>query len=114
MGDNDAVKLLVSDGFVLDSLFDEAGADNLAGTYGSAPTLLTRTTSADAGKTFLDAYRGRSTASRRSTRPTQPRPRRRSWTQSAARRLLARCRREAVRGQPHRQHVGDDGVQRGR
>jgi branched-chain amino acid transport system substrate-binding protein len=38
VGDNDAVKLLVSDGFVLSSLFDEAGADNVAGAYGSAPT----------------------------------------------------------------------------
>ena len=28
VGDNEAVKLMVSDGFVLDSLFDEAGADD--------------------------------------------------------------------------------------
>jgi branched-chain amino acid transport system substrate-binding protein len=38
VGDNEAVKLLVSDGFVLSSLFDEAGADNLNGAYGTAPT----------------------------------------------------------------------------
>jgi branched-chain amino acid transport system substrate-binding protein len=38
VGDNEQVKLLVSDGFVLSSLFDEAGADNVAGAYGSAPT----------------------------------------------------------------------------
>jgi branched-chain amino acid transport system substrate-binding protein len=38
VGDNDAVKLVVSDGFVLSSLFDEAGADNVNGAYGSAPT----------------------------------------------------------------------------
>jgi branched-chain amino acid transport system substrate-binding protein len=38
VGDNEAVKLLVSDGFVLSSLFDEAGADNVAGAYGTAPT----------------------------------------------------------------------------
>lgn len=38
VGDNEKVKLLVSDGFVLSSLFDEAGADNLAGAYGTAPT----------------------------------------------------------------------------
>ena len=38
VGDNEAVKMLVSDGFVLSSLFDEAGADNVAGAYGTAPT----------------------------------------------------------------------------
>ena len=39
VGDNEAVKLLVSDGFVLSSLFEEAGADNVEGAYGTAPTL---------------------------------------------------------------------------
>lgn len=39
LGDNEAVKLVVSDGFVLDSLFDDAGADNVNGAYGTAPTL---------------------------------------------------------------------------
>jgi branched-chain amino acid transport system substrate-binding protein len=39
VGDNDAVKMVVSDGFVQESLFDEAGADNVEGVYGSAPTL---------------------------------------------------------------------------
>jgi branched-chain amino acid transport system substrate-binding protein len=39
VGDNDAVKTVVSDGFVQASLFDEAGADNVEGIYGSAPTL---------------------------------------------------------------------------
>jgi branched-chain amino acid transport system substrate-binding protein len=58
VGDNDAVKLLVSDGFVLDSLFDEAGADNLAGTYGSAPVLNPEDLTG-AGKTFLDAYQAK-------------------------------------------------------
>lgn len=38
LGDNEKVKLLVSDGFVLSSLFDEAGADNVNGAYGTAPT----------------------------------------------------------------------------
>jgi branched-chain amino acid transport system substrate-binding protein len=38
VGDNEAVKVLVSDGFVLSSLFDEAGADNVNGAYGTAPT----------------------------------------------------------------------------
>jgi branched-chain amino acid transport system substrate-binding protein len=58
VGDNDAVKLLVSDGFVLDSLFDEAGADNLAGTYGSAP-VLNPDDLTGAGKEFLDAYQAK-------------------------------------------------------
>jgi len=58
VGDNEAVKLLVSDGFVLDSLFDEAGADNLAGTYGSAP-VLNPDDLTGAGKTFLDAYQAK-------------------------------------------------------
>jgi branched-chain amino acid transport system substrate-binding protein len=39
VGDNDTVKTVVSDGFVQASLFDEAGADNVEGIYGSAPTL---------------------------------------------------------------------------
>jgi branched-chain amino acid transport system substrate-binding protein len=39
VGDNDKVKTVVSDGFVQASLFDEAGADNVEGVYGSAPTL---------------------------------------------------------------------------
>jgi branched-chain amino acid transport system substrate-binding protein len=38
VGDNDAVKMVVSDGFVLSSLFDEAGAENVEGAYGTAPT----------------------------------------------------------------------------
>jgi branched-chain amino acid transport system substrate-binding protein len=58
VGDNDKVKLLVSDGFVLDSLFDEAGADTLAGTYGSAPVLNPEDLTG-AGKTFLDAYKAK-------------------------------------------------------
>jgi branched-chain amino acid transport system substrate-binding protein len=58
VGDNDAVKLLVSDGFVLDSLFDEAGADNLAGTYGSAP-VLNPDDITGAGKEFIDAYQAK-------------------------------------------------------
>jgi branched-chain amino acid transport system substrate-binding protein len=39
LGDNEQVKLLVSDGFVLDSLFDDAGPENVEGAYGTAPTL---------------------------------------------------------------------------
>ncbi len=39
LGDNQTVKLLVSDGFVLDSLFADAGAANANGAWGTAPTL---------------------------------------------------------------------------
>jgi len=39
VGDNEQVKLVVADGFVLSSLFDDAGADNVNGAYGTAPTL---------------------------------------------------------------------------
>lgn len=38
LGDNEQVKLLVADGFVLSSLFDEAGKENVEGAYGTAPT----------------------------------------------------------------------------
>ncbi len=113
VGDNEAVKLLVSDGFVLDSLFDEAGADNLAGTYGSAPVLNPEDLTG-AGKTFLDAYqakygdagglhglrrRGRAGARRRD-RPLRRHARGR--------------RREAVRDEHHRRHRRPDVVQRER
>jgi len=39
VGDNETVKLLGSDGFVLQSLFEEAGPENVEGMYGSAPVL---------------------------------------------------------------------------
>ena len=38
VGDNQKVKVMVSDGFVLSSLFDEAGAENVNGAIGTAPT----------------------------------------------------------------------------
>jgi branched-chain amino acid transport system substrate-binding protein len=38
VGDNEKVKVMVSDGFVLSSLFDEAGAENVNGAIGTAPT----------------------------------------------------------------------------
>jgi branched-chain amino acid transport system substrate-binding protein len=55
VGDNEAVKMVVSDGFVVDSLFEEAGVDVVEGTYGSAPVLNPEDLTG-AGKTFLDAY----------------------------------------------------------
>jgi branched-chain amino acid transport system substrate-binding protein len=39
VGDNKQVPMVVSDGFVLSSLFDEAGKDKVEGIYGTAPTL---------------------------------------------------------------------------
>jgi branched-chain amino acid transport system substrate-binding protein len=38
VGDNEAVKVIAADGFVTSSFFDEAGADNVNGSYGTAPT----------------------------------------------------------------------------
>jgi branched-chain amino acid transport system substrate-binding protein len=55
LGDNEQVKLLVSDGFVISSLFDEAGAQNVEGAYGTAPTLPTDQVTG-AGKKLLDAF----------------------------------------------------------
>jgi branched-chain amino acid transport system substrate-binding protein len=56
VGDNEKVKLLVSDGFVVDSLFDEAGPSNLAGAYGSAPVLNPEDLTG-AGQQFVTAYK---------------------------------------------------------
>jgi branched-chain amino acid transport system substrate-binding protein len=55
VGDNEAVKLMVSDGFVTAALFDEAGQDNLEGAYGSAPVLNPEDISGG-GAEFLAAY----------------------------------------------------------
>jgi branched-chain amino acid transport system substrate-binding protein len=38
VGDNETVKVMVSDGFVLSSLFEEAGPENVEGAIGTAPT----------------------------------------------------------------------------
>ena len=55
LGDNEAVKLLVSDGFVLDSLFQDAGNENANGAWGTAPTLpVTQLTGA--GAEFRDGF----------------------------------------------------------
>ena len=55
VGDNEAVKLMVSDGFVTASLFDEAGPKNLEGAFGSAPVLNPEDLG-EGGKEFLAAY----------------------------------------------------------
>jgi branched-chain amino acid transport system substrate-binding protein len=55
LGDNEAVKLMGSDGFVLTTLFEEAGPENAEGMYGSAPVV-----SADnltgAGEDFIASF----------------------------------------------------------
>jgi branched-chain amino acid transport system substrate-binding protein len=38
LGDNETVKLMVPDGFILSTLFEEAGPENVNGAFGSAPT----------------------------------------------------------------------------
>ncbi len=55
VGDNEAVKVLVSDGFVFDSLIEEAGVDVMEGVYGSSPTLRPDELS-ERGKEFLRLY----------------------------------------------------------
>jgi branched-chain amino acid transport system substrate-binding protein len=55
VGDNQKVKLVVADGFVLSSLFDEAGKQNVEGAYGTAPTLPAEQVKGE-GKEFLDAF----------------------------------------------------------
>ena len=58
LGDNEEVKLLVSDGFVLDSLFTDAGADNVNGAYGTAPTLPANQI-AGAGAQIVDGFQAK-------------------------------------------------------
>jgi branched-chain amino acid transport system substrate-binding protein len=55
VGDNEAVKLMVSDGFVTASIFDEAGKENAEGMYGSAPVLNPEDLGGG-GAEFLAAY----------------------------------------------------------
>jgi branched-chain amino acid transport system substrate-binding protein len=55
VGDNTKVKMVMADGFVLSSLFEEAGKQNVEGAYGTAPTLPTEQVKGE-GKEFLDAF----------------------------------------------------------
>jgi branched-chain amino acid transport system substrate-binding protein len=55
VGDNETVPMVVSDGFVLSSLFEEAGPDILEGAYGTAPTFPPDKLTG-AGKEFFDAF----------------------------------------------------------
>ena len=54
VGDNDKVKLMVSDGFVLTTLFEES-ANSIEGAYGSAPTKPPSQLTG-AGKEFFDGF----------------------------------------------------------
>jgi branched-chain amino acid transport system substrate-binding protein len=55
LGNNEEVKLLVTDGFVLSSIFQEAGEQNVEGAYGTAPTLPADQLKG-AGAEFLDGF----------------------------------------------------------
>ena len=55
VGDNEQVKVVVSDGFVLSSLFEEAGPENIEGAYGTAPTFPPDQLEG-AGKEFFDQF----------------------------------------------------------
>jgi branched-chain amino acid transport system substrate-binding protein len=55
VGDNEKVKVVASDGFVLEGLFADAGQENVEGMYGSAPVLNPEDISG-AGADFLNAY----------------------------------------------------------
>ena len=54
-GDNEEIQVLVSDGFVLQSLFEEAGEQNVEGAYGTAPTLNPEDLPGE-GQAFIDTY----------------------------------------------------------
>ncbi len=55
LGDNEQVKLVVADGFVISSLITNAGADNVEGAYGTAPTLPANQI-AGAGAQIVDGF----------------------------------------------------------
>jgi branched-chain amino acid transport system substrate-binding protein len=55
LGSNQQVKVLVSDGLVLTSLFQDAGASNVNGAYGTAPTQPPDKLTG-AGKAFVDSF----------------------------------------------------------
>ena len=55
VGDNEAVKLVVSDGFLVDELFDDAGAANVEGIYATSPVVMTNGLTGP-GKVFAADY----------------------------------------------------------
>jgi branched-chain amino acid transport system substrate-binding protein len=55
LGDNETVKLMGSDGFVLTTLFEEAGPENVEGMYGSAPVIAADNLTG-AGEEFVTSF----------------------------------------------------------
>ncbi len=55
LGDNETVKLMGSDGFVLTTLFEEAGPENAEGMYGSAPVIAADNLTG-AGEDFITSF----------------------------------------------------------
>ncbi|HJS48682.1 MAG TPA: branched-chain amino acid ABC transporter substrate-binding protein [Gaiellaceae bacterium] len=55
LGNNEVVKLMVPDGFILSTLFEEAGPENVNGAWGSAPTKPPSELTG-AGKEFFDTF----------------------------------------------------------
>ena len=86
VGDNDQVKLMASDGFVLSSIFDESGGKVEA--RGSPTKPVDKLTGE--GKASSRSSRPRKARTSRSTRPTRWQRRRSRSTRSAARTGLAR------------------------
>lgn len=56
LGDNEQVKLVVTDGIVLSSTFTDAGEENVNGAYGTAPTLPADQVTG-VGKELLDGFK---------------------------------------------------------
>lgn len=56
LGDNDTVKVVAADGFVTSAWFDDAGAANVNGVYGTAPTAPSDQLTG-AGAEFLDGFK---------------------------------------------------------
>ena len=56
LGDNEQVKVIASDGFVTSAWFDDAGAENVNGAYGTAPTRPADQLTAE-GQEFLEGFR---------------------------------------------------------
>lgn len=58
LGDNEQVKVIASDGFVTTAWFDTAGAENVEGAYGTAPTRPAEQLT-EAGQEFLQGFRAK-------------------------------------------------------
>ena len=99
VGDNEAVKLVVSDGFVVNKLFEEAGQASLEGMYGTTPALspqdLTGAGRGVRGGVRGEARRPEDVHGVRRRRGAGPRGRDRALERDAG-----RCGREAPRDEP--------------